>query len=406
MEGNCVDANSMPGDPATFSYSGNDFVSEVKSLKDFPDAGQSEFDALLEVKWREAMNKGLFRFAYNPGMPQRRLSGKFGFFLEVNGERHSTRRPPPAFTGTRHPFDPSRFHFGRAPVAERLFRLSAPGDQQDGPKIQQNGPTDQQNGPTDRQNGPTDRQNGPADHCAPADVGDDWVMINVSPIGRSHVLLLPRLSQLRPQLLDPRGLQMMLHCLLLSRDSGLRGMFNSLGALASVNHYHLHLYRLPRTLYVETADVRKVVDEIYEFTDYPARAFVFEVSPTNLNSIASRVVSLTELILDRGLAFNLVATRGHPCSSRPTRPDLYTALRVMVWPRQPEFPQLPREHFQLASCEMMGHIAVTSAEALDVLTESSIVESLRSVTEAAFDQVRSLVVAEALPKTSGESTDS
>ncbi|KAF0306990.1 GDP-D-glucose phosphorylase 1 [Amphibalanus amphitrite] len=284
MEGNCVDANSISGDPATLSYSGNDFVFEVKSLKDFPDAEQSEFDALLEAKWREAMNQGLFRFAYNPGMPQRRLCGKLGFFLEVNGERHSTRRPPPAFASTRHPFDPSRFHFGRAPVAERLFRLSAPGDQQDGPKIQQNGPTD-------RQNGPTDRQNGPTDHCAPADGGDDWVMINVSPIGRSHVLLVPRLSQLRPQRLEPRGLQLMLHCLLLSRDS--------------------------------------------------------------------RVVSLTELILDRGLAFNLVATRGHP-----------------------------------------------SSEALDVLTESSIVESLRSVTEAAFDQVRSLVVAEALPKTSAESTGS
>ena len=172
-------------------------------------------------------------------------------------------------------------------------------------------------------------------------------MINVSPIGRSHVLLVPQLSQMRPQRLDRRGLQMMLHCLLLSRDrcvlvaalenrarlyrsganeanvlffrlsmvsfnsfhfcyimscfvfdigfaemehsfltvrqamsyfirwafyipyqqdhdnachhsSGLRGLFNSLGALASVNHYHLHLYRLHQPLYIETA-VRDVV---------------------------------------------------------------------------------------------------------------------------------------------------
>ena len=115
---------------------------------------------------------------------------------QVNGQRHSTRRPPPALTSTRQPFDPARFHFGRAPAAERLFRLCGP-----------------ETVPEDHRTNQEDHRTTEEDHEP-----DDWVVINVSPIGRSHVLLVPRLSQLLPQRLERRGLLLMLRCLLLSRD--------------------------------------------------------------------------------------------------------------------------------------------------------------------------------------------
>ena len=104
------------------------------------------------------------------------------------------------FASTREPLDPSRFHFGRAPVAERIFRLSGPAA-----NASDNADTD----------AGEQRRDGAE---ANAEDGDDWVVINVSPIGRSHVLLVPRLSQLMPQRLRTDGLQTMLHCLLLSRD--------------------------------------------------------------------------------------------------------------------------------------------------------------------------------------------
>ena len=70
-------------DIATFPYDESDVVFEVKALKNVHAETNSRFDTLLEAKWQEAMDEGLFRFSYNPSMPHRHLPGRFGFFLEV-----------------------------------------------------------------------------------------------------------------------------------------------------------------------------------------------------------------------------------------------------------------------------------------------------------------------------------
>ena len=81
MECNQVETDS--GGVTTFYCNESEIVFEVKALKDFPGDANSRFDALLESKWQEAMNKGLFRFTYDSRIPNKRLPGKFGFFLEV-----------------------------------------------------------------------------------------------------------------------------------------------------------------------------------------------------------------------------------------------------------------------------------------------------------------------------------
>ncbi|XP_037073084.1 GDP-D-glucose phosphorylase 1-like [Pollicipes pollicipes] len=196
------------------------------------------------------------------------------------------------------------------------------------------------------------------------------------------------MARLLPQQLEQRGLQRLLDLLLLSRSTGLRGLFNSIGARASVNHYHFQLYYFDHPLYIETAPVERLDDGLYQLTAFPAPAFVFEVTRATYADVASRVVALAELILDEGLAFNLVACRGGRCSDSPARPELYQAVRVFVWPRQPELLQEPTDDYQVASCEFAGHITVASAESLNSLTEAGVAESLRTVAEPAFRQLR------------------
>ena len=68
----------------SFNYIDADFVFELKSSKKDIIGDSSPFDNLLETKWQNAMDGGLFRFSYDPTMPSKRLPGKFGFFLEVS----------------------------------------------------------------------------------------------------------------------------------------------------------------------------------------------------------------------------------------------------------------------------------------------------------------------------------
>ena len=67
-----------------FHYSHSDIIFSLKSLKGVSKEDNSSFDKVLETKWQDAMDKGLFRFLYDSSMPFKRIPGKFGFFLEVS----------------------------------------------------------------------------------------------------------------------------------------------------------------------------------------------------------------------------------------------------------------------------------------------------------------------------------
>lgn len=79
------------------------------------------------------------------------------------------------------PFDPSKFHFGKAAVGEVLFAFE-PGSQRS----------------------PT------FEEAAPAGASPNLVLINVSPIEYGHVLLVPRALERLPQLADAAGIALAL----------------------------------------------------------------------------------------------------------------------------------------------------------------------------------------------------
>ncbi|NXJ16670.1 GDPP1 phosphorylase, partial [Odontophorus gujanensis] len=196
--------------PKDFEYREDEFILEGVS---WPGAALSRFDRELLGAWQERMERGLFRYRLAE-LPTRVLPGTMRLLAQLNVQRGTERRRPQAVHSLTQPFDPQQFNFTQIRPGEVLLRLRR------------------------RTSAESDRAS--ADHVL--------VVINVSPLERGHVLLLPEPSLCLPQILTPELLRVGLEAVLLSAQPGFRVGFNSLGASASVNHLHLHGFYLAHPL--------------------------------------------------------------------------------------------------------------------------------------------------------------
>ncbi|XP_015284273.1 PREDICTED: GDP-D-glucose phosphorylase 1 [Gekko japonicus] len=260
-----------------------------------------------------------------------------------------------AVRSVRQPFDPAQFNFTQIRPAEVLFALA----------------------PRRREGG----EEGPR----------VLVAINVSPLERGHVLLVPEPALGLAQVLTAGALLAGLEALLLSGHPGLRVGFNSLGACASVNHLHLHAYYLGRPLRVEDAPARPLrpAAGLYLLdgaSGVPAPGLLLYADGRRPRGRARRVCRLTDHLAARGVAHNLFATRGAgpegPASARP-------GLRVLLWPRRASFGAKEGAAFNVALCELAGHLPLKAAADFEALTEAHALRLIRDclLPEADFAQL-------------------
>lgn len=76
-------------------------------------------------------------------------------------------------------------------------------------------------------------------------------LINNSPLTKYHILICPNRLACHPQILTKAALKFSINFLFGLNDYRYRIGYNSPGALASVNHYHLHLLHIEHHLFVE-----------------------------------------------------------------------------------------------------------------------------------------------------------
>lgn len=79
------------------------------------------------------------------------------------------------------------------------------------------------------------------------------MLINNSPLTPTHSLICPSVEENLPQVLTLNAIELGVNLLRCLEERKYRIGFNSPGALASVNHLHLHLIQLDCQLYVENA---------------------------------------------------------------------------------------------------------------------------------------------------------
>lgn len=76
-------------------------------------------------------------------------------------------------------------------------------------------------------------------------------LINNSPLTKFHLLIVPDVKANNPQIMTLQCLQLALEIMTSTSDKSIRLGYNSPGALASVNHLHIHMLCIEQELFVE-----------------------------------------------------------------------------------------------------------------------------------------------------------
>lgn len=352
-------ANILRMATPSFSYKLNDFIFQVpnwnkcgagdhvkNSCLTKPRDSLSDFDRFLQTKWEKAESNGYFRYTLDH-METRVLPGHFDFVAQLNLKRAIERRKPQMFQSPNQPFDPHVFNFTKVKQEEILFSIDK-------------------------------------DAFEPK----HFVIINVSPLEYCNSLLVPCLNSQLPQKLEATGLQVAIEMLLLSASPTFRIGFNSLCGYASVNHYHFHVFYLNIPLYLETAPVQRVVDGCFELLDYAVPGFVFQLDETDIPKLVADVMNVANLIQKHDIAYNLFMVRGARFNSTN---DQLNTVRIYLWPRKHSENDKDKTAFNVACCELSGHLPVKDTEAFRSLMEGDVVKTLRASVTETFYTVRSLV---------------
>lgn len=323
---------------------------------------RSRFDSALCSAWRQRVELGLFRYRLEDLQTQI-LPGSVGFVAQLNVERGVQRRPPQNIQSVRQEFDPEQFNFNKIRPGEVLFRLRR--REPEGPKQWDE---------------------------------DILVLINVSPLEWGHVLLVPQPALGLPQRLLPGTLRAGLEAVLLSLHPGFRVGFNSLGGLASVNHLHLHGYYLAHPLPVEGAPSTPLDPKgyIHLLQALPAPGFLFYTSGPgpDMEGLIRRVCRATDYLSNHEIAHNLFVTRGAPPG--PASPSTgLTGLRVILWARKSSFGIKESGAFNVALCELAGHLPVKTSQDFGSLTEAAAVALIQDclLPQAQAEEVQAALVA-------------
>ncbi|NXI39238.1 GDPP1 phosphorylase, partial [Galbula dea] len=331
--------------PEEFVYGEEEFILHGTGWEGDPGSAPSRFDRALLKCWDDRMERGLFRYRLGP-LPTRVLPGALRLVAQLNVQRGTERRPPQPVRSLRQPFDPAAFNFTRLRPGELLLRLR--------------------------------RAERGEDRGGPAAPEPLLVAINASPLERGHVLLLPEPGRRLPQTLTAPVLRSGLEAALLSAHPGFRLGFNGLGGCASVNHLHLHGLYVSLPLPVEAAPARSLCPRHrlgLLLDGVPAPAFLFYAAgPTELEAVSRDVCRAAEHLTDIGLAYNVFITRGEP----PEGTGAERGLRVLLWARRPSFGAKTSADFNVALCELAGHLPLPTASLYRDVTEE---EALRAIHE-------------------------
>lgn len=304
----------------------------------------AKFDTTIQAGWADRMDKGLFR--YNLGDLQTRiLAGRHGYVAQLNIQRGIERRKPQEILSVQQEFSAKQFNFNKINPEEILFELKR--DAEGGNE--------------------KEALNQPYRMV---------VLVNVSPLEFGHCLFVPDPSLCLPQVLTSFSIQAAIDYVLLSSDPGFRMGFNSLGAFASVNHLHLHGYYLDHKLKLESMPVKPLVPGkgFYRLLDFPG-GFLFYTESECVEKAARAIHRVTDFLVKSNIAHNLFWTRGcPPCDRIQTEEDHQSrkGVRIAVFPRLSCFGAKEESAFNVALCELAGHLPFKNKDEYEVVTERDV----------------------------------
>lgn len=334
----------------------------------------SRFDRALRDKWVEKMKQGLFRYPlWN--LETRILPGELKYVAQLNIKRGVERRKPQDIQSIQEKFNANQFNFNKINPKEVLFQMmrSASGSVLvSNPKCMGGGHHHV------LQESMTCESGVRTLHTVVPASGSKGtlVVINVSPLEFGHVLFIPDPSLCLTQILTYDLMRFGLEAILLSAHPGFRVGFNSLGAFASVNHLHLHGFYLDQELLIESSSSQSLCRDLnlHLLTSFPAPGFMLYTDGSDLASVAQNVCQVTDYFVSKDIAHNMFATRG----SEPGRVTSRKGIRVIVWPRKSCFGAKEESAFNVALCELAGHLPMKNQEDFRAATEESVISIIKN----------------------------
>uniref|UniRef100_A0A8C6SL69 GDP-D-glucose phosphorylase 1 n=1 Tax=Neogobius melanostomus TaxID=47308 RepID=A0A8C6SL69_9GOBI len=304
----------------------------------------SPFDTVIQDGWTVRMDKGLFRYRLGD-LQTRLLPGHCGYVAQLNVQRGIERRKPQEILSIQQEFNGKQFNFNKINPEEIICEMVQCAESS---TIHQSSP------------------------------GKMLVLVNVSPLEFGHCLFVPDPLQCYPQVLTKFAVEVGIETIFLSSSPGFRMGFNSLGAFASVNHLHLHGYYLDHELALESTEVKPLVPEkdFYRLINYHA-GFLFYTKTKTVGKVAESVCKVTDFLVERNIAHNLFLTRGCPpseCKPSGRESSSRKGVRIILWPRKSCFGAKEESAFNVALCELAGHLPFKNIIDYEKATEEGVIE--------------------------------
>lgn len=293
----------------------------------------SKFDQLLKTRWKRAQTLDVFRYHVDEGTIESRvIDGRYKFIAQFNRERGALRRKPQATVSLKMPFQRELFNFTKTKAEELLFeyRIDA------APEV-------------------------------------TTVLINNSPIEFANSLMVPQLHDCLPQVFTEHALFNAITLIALSGNKSFRMGFNSLGAQASVNHLHMHMYYLDFDL---AAELLEPTDGCL-LRDWPIKGFLFQVEEftfAKFREVTKKIFAIIDHCFEIQLPHNLFLTRDRTGKR----------INIFLWPRQAEFGAKDDMELALAFCEFSGFFICKTKHDYENITEQICVDHVGSL-DTRFD---------------------
>jgi GDP-D-glucose phosphorylase len=373
---------------------------------------KSAFDLSLCRAWDRAMAAGTFRYDLsqlktkvvilenNDNAAEVASSASsspriWNFVAQLNILRGTSRRAPQTIDAVNQAFNPNAFHFMKVHRNECLFWISSGEWTSLSSEIKEG---ENMGHPLDNS---VDRSNKCGiKHTIPTTL-QHLVIINVSPLEYGNVLIVPSIRSQLPQILTRDAIALAVDITYASTKPHFVVGFNSLCAFASVNHLHLHAVYLPTVVPVTRASIKPIVIadddmvQLYELLDWPVPGFVFVFPQLQSSSDSNCRRAIKDVIIDSiHVITSYFIANNIPHNMLVSKVN--NTVHVWLWPRQhskvspssssPSSTSTTHcggdgggvDGFNVAFCELAGHIPVFDSELFWTITESVIIKALSS----------------------------
>jgi GDP-D-glucose phosphorylase len=192
-------------------------------------------------------------------------------------------------------------------------------------------------------------------------------IINNSPLTKYHLLVIPDVKSNQPQVMTLKCLELGLRLISCCDDRAIRFGYNSPGALASVNHLHLHMLHVERELFVEFVELRQLIGNFYLINDkrLPTRGFCLLLS--NIDVDSKKLYKLVEFCCQMTIPHNMFFTKSRTSDE----------TRIFFFPRTKKAfgeDKIYSSFLNVAFCELAGYIPIGDEKLFQTINENYILE--------------------------------